>query len=231
VSAPPLDLAQILAEFSGRVRLCPLPSVVLFPDTLVPLKIFEPRYAALVEEALRDDGLIAMALLRPGWEEDYEGSPAIFPVVCVGKVLSHRRLPDEKFDLVLCGLVRARILEEEPAAPFRRARVEILEERAPAADARAIAQRMRRALDLVPGLQPLVWELRRMANQLRGVDASAGRYADAVANASDLPAQARYEVLAESDVLARFDRLIGYLEQRAVEGAPPGPAPADPRRN
>jgi Lon protease-like protein len=232
VSEPPLDVRKILGEFGGVARLFPLPSLVLFPDSFAPLNVFEPRYLSMVQEAVAGDGLIAMALLKPGWEEAYNGNPPIHPVTCLGKILRYRKLPNDKYEMLLYGMVRAQIVEEFPSEPFRRAKVEVVEDLIPEAKAAEVAGRMKRALDLVPGRQSVVWELRRMANQLRGVDATPGRYADAVANASDLSTDARYEILAERDVLKRFERLIALLESRAGEGAPAHVPPVhDPRLN
>src|SRR5687768_16791214 len=107
VADPPLDVKKIHEAFPGVVRLFPLPSLVLFPDGFVPLKIFEPRYRAMVKDAVADDALVAVALLKPGWEDAYAGNPPIHPVVCVGKILRYRRLPDGKFDLLLYGVLRA----------------------------------------------------------------------------------------------------------------------------
>ena len=104
----------------------------------------------------------------------------------------------------------------EPAAPMQVER---------------IARRVRRALDLVPGRRSVIYEMRRMANQLRGVDAGPGRYADAVANASDLQHDARYELLSEPDVLRRLERLIGLLEARAYQDAPSAPPGTRPDLN
>ncbi|MDA1196184.1 MAG: LON peptidase substrate-binding domain-containing protein [Planctomycetota bacterium] len=227
----PLDTDAILRSFDGEVRLFPLPNLVLFPDAFAPLKVFEDRYVRLVEDAIEGDGLVALALLKAGWEEDYVGAPEIHPTVCVGKILRQRRLSSGKFDVLLYGLFRARILEELGAYPYRRARVEIVEDQIPATQLDRIARRVRRALDLVPGRKGVISEMRRMANQLRGVDAGAGRYADAVANASDLLPDARYELLSEPDVLRRLDRLIGLLEARAYEGAPPAPRGTRPELN
>src|SRR6187399_2481527 len=53
--------------------LFPLPNVVLFPGVLLPLHIFEPRYRAMIGDALRGDRRIGMVLLRPGWESGYQG--------------------------------------------------------------------------------------------------------------------------------------------------------------
>ncbi|MCC7084863.1 MAG: LON peptidase substrate-binding domain-containing protein, partial [Pirellulales bacterium] len=55
--------------FAGTARLFPLPNLVMFPHVLQPLHIYEPRYRAMLEEALDDDKLIAMAMFAPGWED------------------------------------------------------------------------------------------------------------------------------------------------------------------
>ncbi len=231
MATPPLDPKEILDAFDGTARLFPLPSVVLFPDGFAPLHVFEDRYVDMVKEAIPADGLIATALLKPGYLESYEGTPPIHRVVCLGKILRPRTHPNGQLDLLLYGLARARITEEIPSQPFRRARVELLQDVVPPGNHEEVAARMRRALDLIPGRQPMVWGLGRMSEQLRGVDAAPGRYADAVAHASDLPMEALYEVLAETDVLRRFDLLIHHLETRAAEGAPKVVGGADPRLN
>ncbi len=231
MSAPPIDRDRILADFDGTARLFPLPSVVLFPDGFAPLHVFEDRYLDMVKQAIEDDGLIATALLKPGYEENYQGTPAVENVICVGKILRPRTHPNGQIDLLLYGLARARILEEIPSHPFRQARVELLQDLVPPGNHERVAERLRRVLDLIPGRQPMVWGLRRMAEQLRGVDAAPGRYADAVAHASDLPKEAMYEVLAETDVLRRFELLIHHIETRAAEGAPNVPFVGDPKLN
>ena len=231
MSKPPLDVDAILAEFGGTVRLFPLPDFVLYPDTIGPLNVFEDRYVKMVEDALPDDGLVATALLRPGYDIDYAGSPAIHPVVCIGKIIRQRQKPNGHIEIFLYGLARARIVEELESEPFRRARVELLTDVVPPGNDEVVAHRMRRAFDLIPGRQPMVWGMRRMAEQIRGVDAAPGRYADAVALAVDLPSDVRYEILEEVDVLRRFELLIRRIQQKAEEGAPPAVEVADPRLN
>src|SRR5204863_9636969 len=98
------DDSWVLQHFKGTARLFPLPNVVLFPHVVQPLHIFEPRYRQMTADALAGDQLIAPALLRPGWEGDYEGRPATYPVVCVGKIVSEQQLPDGRFNILLRGL-------------------------------------------------------------------------------------------------------------------------------
>ena len=64
-------------DFSGFARLFPLPNLVMFPHVMQAMHIFEPRYRSLFEEAISDDKHIALGVLAPGWEVDYEGRPAL----------------------------------------------------------------------------------------------------------------------------------------------------------
>jgi Lon protease-like protein len=233
VSTPPLDVTGILNAFSGVVRLFPLPSMVVFPDALVPLKVFEPRYVEMVNDALEDDRLIGMALLKPGYEKDYDGTPDIYPVVCLGRILQHKRLQNGHIDFWLYGLERARIdaeIESEGDV-YRRARVELLPDRVEDRDRDRVARQVRRALEMVPGRRSVLHELRRLAREVRGVSAAPGRLADAVATVSDLKPKERYDLLAEAGVAKRFTRLIAQLEKRAAKDAPPAPLPPDVWRN
>ena len=94
------------------VPLFPLPNVVLFPKAILPLHIFEERYKAMTADALAGRKRIAMALLQQGWEKDYYSRPAVHPVVCVGRILQHERLEDGRFNFLLQGTHRARIIRE-----------------------------------------------------------------------------------------------------------------------
>jgi len=67
------------------VPVFPLPDLVLFPCAVVKLHVFELRYRAMVRDALSADRLIALALLLPGWERDYHGSPEYHPIGCLAR--------------------------------------------------------------------------------------------------------------------------------------------------
>jgi ATP-dependent Lon protease len=115
------------ATFSGVARLFPLPNLVLYPHVMQPLHIFEDRYREMLEDALSGDRLIAMALLEPGWEDDYDSRPPIASYACLGKVVAHHRLEDGHYNVLLLGVERVRILKElDPLRSFRQAQVEIL---------------------------------------------------------------------------------------------------------
>ena len=76
------------------IPIFPLPDVMLFPNTTRPLYIFEPRYRAMVADALMGDRIIGMVLLRPGYEADYEGRPPVYPIGCAGVITDVEQMPD-----------------------------------------------------------------------------------------------------------------------------------------
>lgn len=133
-----------LSNFQSRARLFPLPNLVLFPHVVQPLHIFEPRYRQMTADALSDDRLITLALLQPGWEEAGDRPPDLHPVACLGRVVADQLLPDGRYNLLLRGLSRARIVEEVAGdKPYRSAKVELLTDQAPPP---AKAKQLRRRL-------------------------------------------------------------------------------------
>ncbi len=106
-------------NFSGRVPVFPLPDTVLFPGVLMPLHIFEPRYRQMLADAIAGEGLIAIATLLPGWEEDEGGAPRFHPLATVGELRQVERLPDGRSNITLHGLERVRLEEEYTDLPYR----------------------------------------------------------------------------------------------------------------
>jgi Lon protease-like protein len=109
----------------------PLPNVVLFPNVFLPLHIFEPRYRQMVNDALAGERMIGMVLLQSGYEDEYEGAPPVYEVGCAGLITHVERLSDGRFNIVLRGLERFRIVGEEPPTSnvlYRRALVAPLSE-------------------------------------------------------------------------------------------------------
>ncbi len=114
---------------SELLPLFPLPSVVLFPGVFLPLHIFEPRYRALVADALAGDRLVGMVLLRDGWQKNYEGRPPVFDVGCSGVITHCEMTPDGRYNIVLRGVERFRIAEENHDRHYRRAAIDRVPER------------------------------------------------------------------------------------------------------
>ena len=109
-----------------RVSIFPLPGAILFPGLQLPLHIFEPRYKALIKDALARDRLIGM--IQPQRSE--EGAP-LYRVGCIGKIGEFEALDDGRFNLVLEGQARFRMVKElDAATPFRQIEAELLAEEA-----------------------------------------------------------------------------------------------------
>ena len=109
------ELGSIPDSFTGTVRLFPLPNFVMFPHVVQSLHVYEPRYREMLEDALQHDELLTMALMQPGWEKSYDDRPSIYPVTCVGRVMTHSRLKDGCYNILLLGLRRATVIRELPA--------------------------------------------------------------------------------------------------------------------
>jgi hypothetical protein len=97
-----------------QIPIFPLPDVVLFPHTVIPLHIFEPRYRDLVRDCLAGDKRLAMALLKPGWEKIYYGRPPIHPIAGAGEIIRHEELSDGRFNILVRGTMRIGIQAELP---------------------------------------------------------------------------------------------------------------------
>ena len=107
------------------IPIFPLPNVVFFPYTYLPLHIFEPRYREMVKDTALRGNCIGMALLKEGWEEIYHSNPSIFELGCVGRLLKVDKLPLGRYNIILQGLQRCDYVEEFPGTSYRRAKVSL----------------------------------------------------------------------------------------------------------
>lgn len=209
------DNSDLPADFSGRVRLFPLPNLVMFPHAIQPLHIFEPRYVAMLEDAMQEDKLLAMALLQPGWESEYDAQPAVFPATCISRVVAHSRLPDGTHNLLLKGLCRAAIEHELPAEhAYRIADVTVINEQSPTSDEQQselrelLTNRFQRQLaDMASGQEQLA--------KLLDVRLPVGILTDVIAFYLDLEMPLKQEFLSEPDACVRAQRLIEVLDEVA----------------
>jgi uncharacterized protein len=110
------------------VPVFPLPNLVLFPRIVVPLHVFELRYRTMVREALSSERLIALALLKPGWERDYHGSPEFHPLACLATFQEVEWLPNDCYDLQLLGVSRVQLGGIVREYPYRSVKAAVLPE-------------------------------------------------------------------------------------------------------
>src|SRR5436309_15280404 len=97
----------------------------------------------MMADALASDRVIGMVLLRPGWERDYEGRPPVYSIGCSGVITHFERLDDGRYNIVLRGLERFRIVEEDAGRSYRRALVEPVPEHRIAEEDRPAIRRVR----------------------------------------------------------------------------------------
>ncbi len=202
----------LLSDFNGRARLFPLPNLVFFPHVMQPLHIFEPRYRQMTSDALADDRLIALVLPRPGWEKEYADRPAIHSVACIGRIMAQQQLDDGRYNILLRGITRIRIVEEKPTSKlYRIGRCRVLQER-PITD-EALAQQWRETLiEKSPSWFAAQSEVMEQMGKLLKSDLGLGTLCDIIAFALSLSADVKQNLLEELDVETRLTQLCEVLE-------------------
>jgi Lon protease-like protein len=200
------------------VPVFPLPNVVLFPGVPLPLHIFEPRYRAMVADALDDDRRIVMALLRPGWETGSDDYPPIFAAGCTGVMANVTKLDDGRYNLVLHGLERVRVVAEDHARPYRRATIEPMPDPEPDDDARVALRDLRGRIIELAGLD-LADEDEPVASTLASMPDA--EFVHTLAHGLDFEPLEKQALLECADLRQRAQALAGLLEMRQLAGAPP----------
>ena len=120
--------AQSPEAIPSVIPIFPLEVTMLFPGVSRPLHIFEPRYRAMVADALKGDRIIGMATLKPGYEADYQGRPPVYEIGCAGVISDVEELPGGRFNIVLRGIVKFRITGEDNSRAYRLAHVDAMPE-------------------------------------------------------------------------------------------------------
>jgi Lon protease-like protein len=110
------------------IPIFPLEVPTLFPGVSRPFYIFEPRYRAMVADALKGDRIIGMTTLKPGYEADYQGRPPIYPIGCAALITDVEQLSVGRFNIVVRCLVKFRVTGEDESRPYRLARIEAVPE-------------------------------------------------------------------------------------------------------
>lgn len=215
----PLDKVRAA---SGALKVFPLPQAVLFPSTALPLHIFEPRYRALIRDCLASDQVMALAQLQPGWRQHYQGRPALQEMACAGLIVAHEALEDGKFNIILHGAVRIRILAElPPEKVYREVKAEVLED----PPYSGLEEQMLRQAVMEMGSRlprEAAEGLLQMASQHVG-----GGLGDVVAAALVVDPERRQTILAQLDVKKRLDLVldeVGELIARLVPQKPTLPS-------
>lgn len=205
-----------LLEFSGTVRLFPLPNLVLFPNMVQALHIFEPRYRQLLTDAIDDDLLMACVLLQDGWQKNYDGRPPIENVACLGRIIDFEKLPDGRYNLRLQGLSRIRVLRElQTKKPYRVAEAELVPEIMPASFD-VVKQLHAHLAEAVLPRFPEEGTTYQQLNDLFHSDTPLGLLCDFLSYALPLPIELKQQLLAECDVKVRAEVLTDALNVKSA---------------
>ena len=193
------------------IPIFPLPNAVLFPNVFLPLHIFEPRYRAMVGEALRGDRIIGMVLLQPGFEADYERTPPVFPIGCAGVITHAESMPDGRYNIILRGIEKFRIVAEDHSQPYRMAQVDALPEMVAEPDRLTLRQHRQRLEALLAAL------VERSGSDPKFPPAVADEdLVNALAQYVQLDPIERQALLERDGVLARCRALVELLEMKTM---------------
>jgi Lon protease-like protein len=203
------------------VKLFPLGGLVFFPHGRLPLRIFEPRYKQMTEDALAGDREIVMILPKPGPSND---PVPIHSVGTLGKIHNERRLPNGEFLFELVGTQRVRILKEvDTIKLYRQARVEILEDTIePSQSARRELQRaeiLRHLMAILPTENDAVDQFVRYLT--RHCDAAA--FSDIVTYSAPMAIQRKQAILEVSDIDRRLEMLVETAQEALADLVPDSP--------
>lgn len=208
---------------TDTLALFPL-STVLLPGASLPLHVFEARYRQLVEDLVNGvlpDRRFAVIAIKQGWEVGEGNVEAMHDVGCTATLQQVRQLPEGRYDIVVTGDQRFRLLDvDREAAPYLMARVEWLPDIEPtAADRAGVSDEHRQRLcDSARAAYDRYQAsgLRRTSRNPPDSDTDLADLAYALADDCMLSAEDRQTLLAETDPLARL-RLVRKLLTREAQ--------------
>ena len=201
------DNPPVLAGLPATIPIFPLPEATLFPNASHTFNIYEPRYRAMVADALKGDRIIGMVMLQPGHEAEYEGRPPIFSIGCAGMITDYEELPDGRFNIVLGGLVKFRVTGEDASRAYRLARVAVVPEAMDAKETLALGQVRERLEALLSALSG------RLGIGRPPPGLPDEQVVDELSQYLPIEPVARQHLLEQDDPLARAMALIDLLEK------------------
>ena len=191
----------------ATIPIFPLQDATLFPNASYAFYIFEPRYRAMIADALKGDRIIGMVMLEPGHEAEYEGRPPIFPVGCAGVITAYEALPGGEYNIVLRGMAKFRVTGEDNSRPYRLARVVTVPEELNAQERAALNKERQRIEELMSELSIRFG----VAEPAPGVPDA--EVVDELAQHLPMERLERQRLLERDDALARARPVIEVLEQ------------------
>lgn len=201
----PVPLSAQTTALPSVIPIFPLQDVVLFPGVTRPLLIFEPRYRAMVLDALKGDRVIGMVLLKPGFEADYQGRPPIYPIGCAGTIANFELLPDGRYMIELRGFSKFRVAGEDQSRAYRLARVDAIPDVPASTDTADISMLRLKLESLLATSIPRDSELLSLPDE---------EFVNGLAQNMPIEPAFRQELLELMGPIARAQALIDWIERR-----------------
>ena len=211
---------QLETEAFEALPLLPLPEYTLFPHTLVPFHIFEPRYLKMLDACLAGRRLLVVAGLKPGWEGRHQDEASTYPVGGLGRVVSERRARDGRCNVFVHCVERVELTGFTQREPFRRGNVRPLPDAGPRGSRRQDQESFERMFALASSL----------ARELGSHGGAVGRVLSSTQAPAVLPhrlaamvvelPEERQRMLELTDPFARCQGLIDHLSQRLMDMTP-----------
>ena len=203
-------------ELPAAVPVMPLPGVLLFPNALLPLHIFEPRFREMLARALDDNRMLCVALVKPE-RQQWRTSADFFSVSTVGLIRACIGRSDGTSDLILQGIRRVKFSDFEQEAPFPIARIKPLKTRAkPTVETDALATKV---VEFYTRLKSSERALPEKIDRYLGEMSDPEMLADLIASTFVSGATRRQQLLEELDLNNRLRLLIQYLREENGSGA------------
>jgi uncharacterized protein len=190
-----------------NIPIFPLPEVVFFPGTLLPLHIFEPRYKRMISDLVQNGQLLGIVQLRPGWDKDYYGAPPVYKVLGVGELVEHRRYDDGRFDILLEGKFRGLIRSESLQNDYRVAETEMMEDIWPSDETETVTSNHHRLMSVFQKLESTLPDTVTLPRLKTAEPPTAGELTDILASVFVEDAYDKQCLLSETNV-ARRQRLL-----------------------
>lgn len=202
------------------VSVFPLPEMVLLPRVLLPLHMFEPRYVEMTADALAGEPFLAVAMLRDDWQPLYYTNRApIHDTVGIGQIVAAEELDDGKYNVLLRGVARARVVEEFGGKAYRRGRIELMRSNAELPDerCRALREQLYQAVQREGACDE---EQRRRWLDLLLKKKPISELVDSISGDLPMDVEFRQRILAEPDDETRAVLLIDHFDMLARRARP-----------
>ncbi|UCH63803.1 MAG: LON peptidase substrate-binding domain-containing protein [Fidelibacterota bacterium] len=212
-------LKDLLASFSGTTPLFLLPDFVFFPQTVQPFQIFEPRYMEMVKDCTAGERMLTIPLLQGEEDANQKEAPRFSKIATMGYINDVQPSEDEKFNILVTGLVKVRVEEVESEKPYRRGVVTPMTEFSQVTDEEHKRQNILRLFQSMLEQAEVIGNL----ELLHEANIPLQMLAHVVISALPIAAEEKQKMLELQSLELRIDILLNFLESGLLSMGAMGP--------